>query len=129
MTDIVFVKDKAIPVKVAITEAEQSRGLMGQKWPPPAMVFPYAAAGTHKFWMKNTPSPLDIVFCRAGKILEIVKGEPMSTRLVGPDVPCDMVVEFPFGTMGALGVKVGDEIEFRPTMKSLAMEMRHNFAK
>lgn len=83
--DEIFINGKKFPTKVAITEEEQQKGLMYVSWPPPVMVFPYQKSGQRKFWMKNTISPLDIVFCNDNKIIKIVKGEPLSTMMVGPE--------------------------------------------
>jgi uncharacterized membrane protein (UPF0127 family) len=72
--DKIYVNGKWFNTEVAISEAEQAKGLMFKEWPPPVMVFPYKDATIRKFWMKNTVSPLDIVFCREGKFVEILKG-------------------------------------------------------
>ena len=57
--------------------------------------------------MKNTPSPLDIVFCCEGKIVEIHKGEPYSTSAIGPNKSSDLVIEFPYGTMSSMEIQLG----------------------
>ncbi len=96
---------------VAVTLDEQIKGLMFKPWPPPVMAFPYRRADYRKFWMKNTPSPLDIIFARNGKVVGIFKGEPMTTRCVGPDEPSDLVVELPHGTAEKLQISLGDDIK------------------
>jgi uncharacterized membrane protein (UPF0127 family) len=65
--------------------------------------------------MKNTQTPLDIVFCRTNHVVGIFKGEPFSTKLIGPDEPSDLVVELPAGTAASLGLSVGDYVSFSPT--------------
>jgi uncharacterized membrane protein (UPF0127 family) len=111
----ISIKGQVFPTEVAITEAEQNRGLMFREWPPPIMVFPYKSAATRRFWMKNTISPLDIVFCKANYVVGIFKGEPLSTKLLGPDEPSDLVVELPAGTASRLGLSVGDYVGFGRT--------------
>lgn len=123
MIDTVSINGQVFPTKVAITDAEQRKGLMFQEWPPPIMVFPYQTAGLRRFWMKNTISPLDIVFCRANEVVGIFKGEPMSTKLVGPDTPSDLVVELPAGTVDRLGLQVGDYVGYSPTRETLAKQV------
>lgn len=120
MADTVSIKGQVFPARVAITEDEQRQGLMFQKWPPPIMVFPYRTAGYRRFWMKNTISPLDIVFCKANQVIGIFKGEPLSTKLVGPDEPADLVVELPAGTADQLGLQVGDYVGYSPTKETIA---------
>ena len=95
---------------LAFSEEEQSSGLMYQSYPPPVMSFVYDTPKVSYFWMKNTPCALDIVFCYNGKINKICKGEPNSTSLIGDNSPSDLVVEFPFGTMKNLNIKVGCNI-------------------
>lgn len=104
----------------AVTDIEQSVGLMHKPWPPPVMFFPYKSAGLRKFWMKNTISPLDIVFCRDNKIISIAHGEPMSTAMVGPDETSDLVIEFPKGTASKYGFSIGDIVNVKYTSGTAA---------
>jgi uncharacterized protein len=102
----IHIADNIFPTLLAISTEEQSKGLMYQEWPPPVMSFLYSHARVVKFWMKNTPSPLDIVFCHQGKVTQIRYGEPHSTRMIGGDVFSDLVVEFPYGTVLSSGIKI-----------------------
>jgi uncharacterized membrane protein (UPF0127 family) len=105
---------------LAISSDEQEQGLMFESWPPPIMSFIYASPRPVSFWMKNTPSPLDIVFCYDGKIKKIAKGEPFSTASISSNCEVDLVVEFPYGTMSSLGVSQGHKLElFNPSKKEL----------
>ena len=108
---------------VAVSDEEQAIGLMFQKWPPPIMTFPFAKRSVRKFWMKNTPSPLDIVFVRANEIVGIETGEPMSTRCVGPDQPVDLVVELPAGTCEAKGITVGQLVKPKFSIQTVARNL------
>lgn len=123
MSDIISIKGMVLPTLVAITDEEQRRGLMFQEWPPPIMSFPYHTAAVRRFWMKNTSSPLDIIFCRANRVVGIFRGEPMSTTLVGPEEPSDLVVELPAGTASKLGLEVGDYVGFSPTKETIAKQL------
>lgn len=106
----IIIKDNKIPTLLAISDLEQQIGLMDREDLPPSMSFPYPYAKINKFWMKSTPKPLDIVFCCNGRVVDICKGEPHSTKLIGPDLPTDLVVEFPYGTCNNLKIKAGDEV-------------------
>jgi hypothetical protein len=119
MEDVISIKGQIFPTLVAVTESEQRIGLMYQQWPPPIMSFPYKKAAPRRFWMKNCISPLDIIFCRAGCVVGIFKGEPMSTKLVGPNEPSDLVIELPAGTASKLGLQVGDHVGYSPTKMTL----------
>ena len=107
------------PTLLAISEEEQAQGLMHQEWPPPVMSFVYAAPKINRFWMKNTPSPLDIIFCHQGKVAEICYGEPHSTAIIGSKIS-DLVIELPYGTTDSIGLKVGHEVGLvKPTLDDL----------
>lgn len=111
MTDYIKVSNIKVPTIIAITAEEQQRGLMYQKSPTPIMSFIYASPRENQFWMKQTPTPLDIVFCLHNKIISICSGEPNSTKIIGNGVISDLVVEFPAGTCLANHINIGDEIE------------------
>lgn len=109
-SSFVKIKDYTIPTLLAISDEEQQTGLMYRKELPPSMSFIYSTPKLNKFWMKNTYCPLDIVFIKNNKILEIHKGEPMSTKIIGPDTLTDLIVELPYGTCSKLGVSIGDKV-------------------
>ncbi|MGN0835264.1 MAG: DUF192 domain-containing protein [Candidatus Spyradosoma sp.] len=61
-------------VRLAITEIERTRGLMGCRGlaADEGMLFVYPVAETRAFWMKNVPVNLDIgFFDSAGRLLEV----------------------------------------------------------
>lgn len=114
--DYLKYKDHKIPTVLAITSAEQQKGLMYEQNLPPAMAFVYTEPRVNKFWMSRTPQPLDIIFCLNNKIVSICQGKPHSTELIGGDDLSDLVLEMPMGNSRKLGMKVGDEIamEYEP---------------
>lgn len=93
---------------LALTSEEKAQGLMWRK-EPTVMSFVFEG-GVNKFWMRNTPAPLDIIFAHRGQITNICYGEPFSTHMVGPETPSDVVIEVPHGTCQAHGIKIGDPI-------------------
>lgn len=116
----IYVHNNVFPTLLAISEEEQSHGLMGQEWPPPVMSFLYTYPRYNKFWMKNTPSPLDIVFCHQGTVTQICKGEPYSTDMIGDNKLSDLIVEFPHGTVVSSGIKLGHKVGLvKPTFAEL----------
>lgn len=62
------INGKPFNVVIAETAEDQEKGLMFNS-NPPIMCFPYPSARSVNFWMKNTPVPLDIIFCLNGQIL------------------------------------------------------------
>lgn len=112
----IYIHEHIFPTLFAISMEEQARGLMGQEWPPPVMSFIYTYPKCNKFWMKNTPSPLDIVFCHNDQVTQICKGEPFSTAMIGDDSRSDFIIEFPHGMVAATGIMLGHKVGFvRPT--------------
>lgn len=106
-----IVNDNKFSVLVAETEKEKQIGLMYIPPPAPIMVFPYTKSNL-SFWMKNTPSPLDIVFCLNGEIKSIKSGIPFSTELIHGG-ESDLVIEFPKGYCIKYNIKVGDNVELK----------------
>lgn len=127
--DRLKIGSRVINTLVAITEKDHQRGLMFQAWPPPVMSFPYNTATVRKFWMKNTISPLDLVFCCNGKVISIHAGEPLSLDYIGPDQPTDLVVELPQGAAKTLGITVGQDISLHYSLKTIAARYRYTLSK
>ncbi len=113
---------------VAVSEEEHIKGLMGKSWPPPVMIFPYKNAEMRKFWMHKTISPLDIIFCRNNKIIGIFEGKPMSTAMLGPNEPSDLVVELPLGTAEKCGIKIGDKINIKYSIQTIVKKYEREIA-
>jgi len=105
---------------VAITEDEHIQGLMYKQWPPPIMTFAFNNLDVRKFWMRNTPSPLDIIFCRKNKVVAICEGKPLSLNLVGPDEPIDMVIEMPKGYVDKFSIEIDSLVNVKYSIQSLS---------
>ena len=108
-------------VERATTAAEQAQGLMFRTdlTPDGGMLFhPYPAEGgaprEASFWMKNTPTPLDILFIRAdGTIARIADSTtPMSETPVTSGEPVTAVLELIAGRAAALGIAEGDTVSW-----------------
>lgn len=116
----ISLNDNIFPTLLAITTEEQAKGLMYQPSPTPIMSFVYSSPQINKFWMHQTPCPLDIIFCSEGKVFQICRGEPNSTQIIGSDNYSDLVVEFPYGTASSIELKIGHEVELiKPTRNEL----------
>jgi uncharacterized protein len=111
----------AFKVKVAKTPAEQSQGLMYRTNIPKdsGMLFaPYPAEGggprEASFWMKNTPSPLDIIFIRADKTIARIAENtvPFSETPVASGEPVAAVLEINGGLSAELGIAEGDRVSW-----------------
>lgn len=110
LPDLILFESLAIPIKLAISEEEQAKGLMGEM-NDVIMAFPYKETLIRKFWMFDTPKPLDIIFCNSNKVIDVVCGSPFSLEKVGPDEPSNLVIEMPFGLGEKIGIKKGSSFK------------------
>ncbi|RIA47078.1 hypothetical protein DFR49_1643 [Hephaestia caeni] len=106
-------------VEVAKTPAEQERGLMFRTdipkdggmlfWPYPADGGPPRAAS---FWMKNTPSPLDIIYIRPDHTIARIAENttPYSTDPILSGEPVGAVLELRGGRAAELGIGEDDAV-------------------
>ena len=111
----------AFQVEVAKTAAEQEKGLMFRTDIPDngGMLFwPYPPGGgapkEASFWMKNTPSPLDIIFIRADhSIARIAENAvPFDETPIPSGEPVAAVLELNGGRAAALGIAEGDKVSW-----------------
>lgn len=104
----------SIAAEVAVTAAEQAKGLMDRDSlaADAGMLFPFSPPRPAAFWMKNTRIPLDIIFIRAdGTVIRVAeKTTPYSLAPIESGEPAAAVLELVGGRAGALGLKPGDRI-------------------
>ena len=108
-------------VEAARTTAEQAQGLMYRTdlKPDGGMLFaPYPPEGggprAAEFWMKNTPTSLDILFIRAdGTIARIAENTPpFSEGKIPSGEPVAAVLELVGGRAAELGISEGDSVSW-----------------
>lgn len=106
-------------LELARTPEEQAQGLMFRESLPEraGMLFPFSDASVHKFWMKNTMIPLDIIWLdTAGKVLFVSAATPPCQAdpcpNYGPDTPASAVLEIAGGKAGSEKVTVGATLKF-----------------
>ncbi len=101
-------------VEIADTEEERARGLMFR--PPLAdnhgMLFQFPDSAERSFYMRNTPSSLDIVYIdAAGRIVSIARHTtPNSDSLIPSYGAAKGVLEVRAGRMEEIGAQPGDEV-------------------
>ncbi|WP_208979551.1 DUF192 domain-containing protein [Pseudovibrio axinellae] len=104
----------AFQVQVAESASDRAKGLMGRTdlTPDQGMLFIFPQSGLQYFWMKNTPSALDIIFIGTDyKIKRIAHNTvPFSEDVISSDVPVKYVLEVLAGRAAELGIKPGDRI-------------------
>jgi len=108
-----------IQLEVAQTEEQQMMGLMYRPTLPDdrGMLFKFPSPQPVRFWMKNVPVSLDMVFLNNGVVKYIqasappCKTEPCGTY--GPNTPIDTVIELRAGRSAELGLKIGDNVKIQ----------------
>jgi uncharacterized protein len=109
-------KDQVIQLEVAQTPEQQEIGLMNRPPLPDdrGMLFPFEPPRPVVFWMKNTPSSLDIVFLLNGEVKAIAANAPYCAADPCPtyssNATVNQVIELRAGRAEELGIKVGDRL-------------------
>lgn len=111
-------------LELARTAEEQTQGLMYRESLPErtGMLFLFRDAAPHRFWMKNTMMPLDIVWLdRSGRVVYVSANTPPCRAdpcpSYGPDTPIATVLEIAGGLAEKEGVTVGSRIIFEEVPK------------
>lgn len=82
------------------------------------MLFIYQTPGYYKFWMKEMQFPLDFIWIRDDKIVDITENVPVPDKnnqilpLYTSQYPADKILEVNAGLIKSLGVKIGDKIKY-----------------
>ncbi|MBU1326293.1 MAG: DUF192 domain-containing protein [Alphaproteobacteria bacterium] len=114
LTVVTATGEHAFWVEIADDDEERQRGLMFRQ--PLAddrgMLFQFPEAAERGFWMRNTPSPLDIVYIGAdGRIVSIARHTtPYSESTYPSNGPAKGVLETRAGRMDEIGAQPGDQI-------------------
>ncbi|MBY0428545.1 MAG: DUF192 domain-containing protein [Alphaproteobacteria bacterium] len=105
-------KKHVFNIELALTVPEQQKGLMNRENIPEdyGMLFIYDRVQDITMWMKNTPSPLDMLFIdNNGKILWITENaKPYDERTISSHFPVRATLEIKGGQVAARGIKLGD---------------------
>jgi len=109
-------QETAVRVELARTRAQRERGLMFRRElaPDAGMLFIFPDESFHRFWMKNTWIPLELIFLNSQKeIVGIVaRARPESLDQLSVDRPARFVLEVNAGFSEAQGLAAGDRAKF-----------------
>ncbi|MBB6125076.1 DUF192 domain-containing protein [Sphingobium subterraneum] len=110
------VSSSSFTVEIALTPAQQERGLMFRKSVPDkgGMLFPMDPPRTASFWMKNTLIPLDIIFIRTDGTIAMIAEQttPHSLAPISAGIPVAAVLELRGGRSRELGLAVDDRVSW-----------------
>jgi uncharacterized membrane protein (UPF0127 family) len=117
----VEIESKRIAVELAETPTVQAKGLGYRDdlaWDT-GMYFTYARPAFYSFWMKGMRFPIDIVWIRQGRIVDIHRDVPFEAGGNGPTVRpkevVDAVLEVPAGYASASGWRIGNRVRLKRT--------------
>ncbi len=113
----IVIKDKIILVDVADTPYKLGKGLSGRQSlaENQGMIFIFPKNSLYKFWMNEMKFPLDIIWIKDNKIVEMVKNMsiPVDDNISSyePQNEANMVLEVGSGTIEKYNWQPGDEIQ------------------
>lgn len=109
-----------IKAEVADTPSKRSKGLGGKTSleQDEGMLFIFPNADKHPFWMKGLSFPLDFIWIKEDKVVDILEniqppkeGEPdASLPIYSSKEAADKVLELQAGTVKRLDIKIGDTV-------------------
>lgn len=109
--------DQAFSFVVAADPDSRRNGLMGRELAPQTgMLFDFPEGTRPAIWMYNMQISLDLLFVGSGGHIQYVFAEVAPCQKTPCDIyqaaePLRYVLEVPAGTVQALGIKVGDQLD------------------
>ena len=107
-----------VQAEIADTIERKARGLSGRARlaDGSGMLFPFVPPQRPQFWMKDMLMPLDFLWIRGGKVVQITADVPPPSGsgplpLYRPAVDVDAVLEVPAGFAERAGLAVGDLVQ------------------
>lgn len=127
---VVTVGTASFKVELAITQDQRTQGLSGRTTlaPRSGMLFVFDEEALYSFWMKEMRFPLDVVWIDARcTVVDILRMAPPPApgqgldelAIYNPDAPALYVLEVNGGETGAVGVRLGDRVEFAGSLAGL----------
>lgn len=102
-------------VSVAKTQTQQEKGLAGRDSMPQneGMIFLFEKPDYYGFWMVGMKFPLDMVFIKNDKIVEIFTNVPVKNpnSVENPKEMVDKVLEINAGLSKKYNFKIGDNVK------------------
>ncbi len=120
-TEVIMVNNTKITAEIANTPEIRQKGLSGRDSlaSDSGMLFTFDKPGIHPFWMKGMKIPLDFIWVKDQKVVDLIKNIPPPTPNQKDDSlpilqsrqPVDSVLEVNAGFVDSNSVKVGDDIK------------------
>jgi uncharacterized protein len=120
-TKNIQINDVVIAVEIADTQQKRSKGLgekasLGEK---EGMLFVFDKVDKHPFWMKGLSFPLDFVWIKDDKVIDITENVPAPTAnqkdadlpIYTSKEPVNRVLELNGGSVKKFNIKVADPLK------------------
>lgn len=115
------IKSLVITVEVADTAEKRRVGLGGKETlaSDSGMLFIFDKPDKYPFWMKGVKFPLDFIYIRSNKVVDIIKNaQPVAAGTADKDIPIylpnqpiDSMLEVNGGFADQNNIQIGDEIK------------------
>lgn len=120
-TPQVCIENNCFNVEVVSTPEAMQKGLMfrEQMDADKGMLFIFEETDQHKFWMKNTLIPLDMIWINPEKEITYIQNTAVPCKedpctVYGPETNNNLyVLEINGGTSDSKGIKEGQKVEFK----------------
>lgn len=110
-----------VNIELADTNDKRAKGLGGRQSmaTDSGMLFVFPKVENYKFWMKGLSFPLDFVWIREGKVVDLVTDVPAPAKgqadntlpIIESNEKVDQVLEVNAGFVRANNVQVGDSVQ------------------
>ncbi|MCC0179095.1 DUF192 domain-containing protein [Waterburya agarophytonicola K14] len=116
ITAMAKIGGETIQLEVASSPEQQGIGLMFREslGDNRGMLFPFGMERNARFWMKNVPISLDMIFLNGDRIVGIAADVPPCTTepcpIYGPEALVDNVIELRGGRAEELGIEINNKI-------------------
>lgn len=121
---VVTINQVKISVEVADTKEKRAQGLGGRQSlaSDSGMLFIFEGVEKYPFWMKGLSFPLDFIWIKGEKIVDITENVPAPTpeqkdqdlTIYQSNEEIDKLIEVIGGFVGANNIKVGDTVIIQP---------------
>lgn len=116
----VQINGKNIKAEIADNQSKRNKGLGGRDSlaADEGMLFVYPDPSKYPFWMKGLKFPLDFIWIKDDKVVDIIKNAPPPEAgakdedlpLYLPKEPVNKILEINAGMVDKLGINIGDNV-------------------
>lgn len=117
---VIIINEAKLKVEIADTQPKRSKGLGGRTSlaEGEGMLFIFPKEDKYPFWMKGVSFPLDFIWIKGDKVVDLLENVPAAAGqkdadlpIYVPKEPIDKMLEAPAGTVARLSAKIGDSVK------------------